>query len=73
VFTADLEGNLLVFHAHYNAVRMKEISHRRAFAKEFGIGSDLELQFRPAGISGHGFLQLHAGQRRHRAFLHHQL
>jgi hypothetical protein len=30
--------------------------------EEFGVGHDLEFQFCAAGLRGHGFLQLHAGQ-----------
>jgi len=61
----------VVFHADNNAVRVEEISDRRAFAQEFRIGSHTKRGFAAAAVGGKRPLQFKTGARGNGALFNH--
>ncbi len=70
---AQLLLGFLLLDADHDAVRMKEILHRCAFAQEFRIGSHAKLRSGIRRIHREGALELLSRLRRHRTLLDHQL
>src|SRR5271155_764957 len=62
-----------VLNTYHDAVRMKKISNRRTFTKEFRIRSHAKRGFAAAAIGGKRSLQFQPSARGHRAFFDHQL